>query len=50
MMTFVNDDMLVVADKIVDLSLADEALDQSHIDYPLRLSLARPDYANGVAW
>ena len=42
MVAFVNDEMSIIADDIIDLSLANEALDQGDIDLPFRLATTAP--------
>ena len=45
-MAFVDNQMTVIADDISDLSIADQALDQRHIDDACRLSFPAPDNAD----
>lgn len=46
MMTFINDQMAVSSDDIVDLAFSDQALDQRHIDDARRLALAAANPAD----
>ncbi len=48
-MTFVHDDMPIVRDEIVNLSLANETLDQCDIDHAFGLATSPADSSDRVA-
>src|ERR1700693_1090414 len=50
MVAFVDDEMPIIADHIIDLSLANEALDQGDVNLPLRLATTAADHADLVRW
>lgn len=46
MVAFVDNQMTVIADKVIDLAIANQALDQRHIDDPCRLPFPATDDAD----
>ena len=50
MVAFVDDEMPIIADDIIDFSLANEALDQSNVNLTFRFATTSADHADRVTW
>lgn len=48
MVAFVHDEMSIISDNIIDLSLANEALNQGHVNLAFRFAAAAADHADCV--